>query len=118
LNPGPKSLWGFSGQISSEFGAGPNPFENLWLEMQAGEFVQYSVYDVRKCCDVTFSLRGLETGKIRISSGLLSEEYAVDKTDHTVSLKTITLPAGDAFRVRVEVLEGIVQFDRVFFDGE
>ena len=114
--PGPKSVWAFSGQTG--FGKTPNAIKNLWLELQAGEYVHYSVYDVRESCAVSLSVMPLTDAKIRVTCGDLTAEISVRKADKAASekIKVLDLPTGDAYRIRVEVLEGTVQFERIWFD--
>lgn len=112
--PGPKSVWGFSGQTG--FGKTPNAIKNLWLEMSDGEYVHYSVYDVKDHCDVRLSLRALCPSCVRVSWGELENVLNVEPSQDTVMVSALSLPAGDEFSCKVEVLSGTVQFDRVFFD--
>ena len=112
--PGPKSVWNFSGQTG--FGKTPNAIKNLWLEMTKGEYVHYSVYDVKDHCDVRLSMRGMEDSVIKVSCGERSEELNLKATEDTVTMAVMSLPAGNSFTLKVEVLSGTVQFDRVFFD--
>lgn len=112
--PGPKAVWAFSGQTG--FGKGPNAVKNLWLEMSDGEYVHYSVYDVKDHCDVRLSLRSVKDSVIRVSCGDMSEEFRVSASEEVAEIHTLTLPAGDEYSLKVEVLSGSVQFDRVYFD--
>ena len=84
--------------------------------MSDGEYVHYSVYDVKDHCDVRLSLRGLKDSVIRVSCGDLSGEFVIPASEEVAEIHTLTLPAGDEYSLKVEVLSGSVQFDRVYFD--
>ncbi len=109
--PGPKTLWGF-------YGYGLNPpsaLENLALALRKGEFVHYTVRDVRESCRVSLRLGALSQGILLVSCGGTESRLEITPAETVQELPALTLPQGEEYAVRVEALEGEIYLEEVKF---
>ncbi len=97
------------------FGGGPSALNTLWLEMTAGEFAHYTVRDVTEPCPVSLTLRVLSDSVVTVSAGDVSQSLTLSTSD-AVTVPAITLPAGEYWPVRVDVISGTIQIAEVRFD--
>ncbi len=112
IRPGPKALWFFAGYSLQNM---PRAVDSLWLSLREGEFVHYTVRDVKKSCRVMLSLHCEMPGVIRVSCGGQSTDIHVKPASEITEYEAIQLPAGDEYHVRVETLEAEVQLAEVKF---
>ena len=112
LRPGPKQLWFFAGYGLQNM---PRAVDSLWLSLRKGEYVHYTVRDVKSSCQVLLSLKSEVPGAIRISCGSESAEIHVDPVADLAEYEAILVTAGDEYHIRVEAVEGEVQLAEVKF---
>ena len=94
---------------------GPNALEDLWLELNEGEFAHYAVRDVTDACQVTVKLKVLEEAAVRFSAAGDSATLSLAAGEIT-EVPALKLPAGEYYQVRIQVLSGRVQVAEVRFD--
>ncbi len=94
---------------------GPSPMTELYLELSEGEFAHYTVRDVTEACKVSLSLRVLKDAEVKVSAGDQSTVLKLP-VNELQTVPALTLPAGEFYPVRVEVLKGTVQVADVRFE--
>ena len=112
LRPGPKALWNFAGYGLQNT---PDALASLWLSMRAGEFVHYTVRDVRESCKVYLEVRCDSPARLKVSCGTQENEFTVEPSEELQEIHGLTLPRGDEFQVRVQAEEGEIQISEVSF---
>ena len=112
LRPGPKGLWPFTGYGLLNM---PRAVDSLWLELQEGEFVHYTVKDVRDGCRVVLRLRCDNPCCIQVSNAAETRDIPLDPSEELIEKEVMTLSPGDEYRIRVEALTGTIQLADVLF---
>ena len=92
-------------------GGGPRPMQDLYLELEAGGFACYSLYDVTADCPVTVTLRG--RGRVRFTCGNLSAETAL--TEGFAEVVPFSVSPCEKATLRIEVSEGAAELVSVKF---
>ncbi len=115
--------------------APPEPLKDLCLELSAGEFVTYTIRNVRKECEVKVEIeRVTPAGVLQISAvnekdvsvtedlafeeGTAEAVAASGNPDTSMEVSVFPLIQGEEWKVRVECVEGAVRIDALVFAGE
>ncbi len=114
---GPQEMKGFVN--SSPFEKIPAE-EELWPELSTGEFVHYTIRDVKEDCPVTLQVRALCDSVLIVSVGGQERRLELSKASgqETGKMEALTLPQGEAYAVRVEVEKGTIQIASVEFGAK
>lgn len=110
--PAPRQMYSF---IQSRM---PDPLDNLWLELAAGEFVHYTIREVQTSSPVSMVLRSIEDAEFSISYNDMQKVFSLKATDEAQKVYLLTLPKGDEYAIKVAVISGILQIAEVHFDDE
>lgn len=97
---------------------GPNkplPEESLQVELSAGEFVNYTVYDITSKCDVSLDAVAVCDAKLEVSGGDVSKIVEIKAGTEIGNYPLLTLDCEDKYTVSVKAIEGIVRLDKVKF---
>lgn len=110
--PGPKALWGFYGYRLQNL---PSALDSLMLALRKGEFVHYTVKDVKESCLVSLRLRCEEPSVLRVSCAGMEQILQITPTKDFREIQMLKLPAGEEYAVRIETLEGEILLEEVLF---
>lgn len=88
-------------------------FDCAWkkyaLEMETGEFAEYSLNDIKDTNTVQLRCKVLEAAKVRVmQDGQLRKELELPATDEYTISEAISLVAADKSAIRVEMTAGVI----------
>lgn len=91
------------------------PLENLLLELNTGEYVSYTVFDVREKCRVYLTLRAAEPSSIQISNGNGGYMVQIPGSGSFKEIESLSLPVSRRHCIKIEILSGRIQIDHITF---
>ena len=93
-------------------------FDSMWdrfvLEMEAGEFVDYSLNDIAEGSTLQLKWRAVQDAKVVVmQDGEVLAEIAQNIAEEAVTTEKIALRASEGSRIRVSVSQGVVQIEEL-----
>lgn len=101
-------------------GEKPAPLTELWLELTTGEFVTYTIRNVKQDCRVVLTARGLSTSGawLQVTAGGRIQELSLPASEEVRQYMAVTLPPAEEYAVKLEMAEGIAQIADICFQTE
>ncbi len=104
----------------------PDPLKTLWVELAEGEYVSYTIREVKKYCAVTAWMRGRAEDGSQIQATVRrpegdsegkAKEIELLYSEATKGVQIAALPEGEAWEVRILVTKGCVQIEKIAFSS-
>lgn len=97
-----------------------SPLTELWVELETGKFVTYTIRDVKEECEVILSARGFgpEGGNLLVTAGEQQDIWMLPASEELQTQTVLTLPGcaeGCDYIVKVEAQSGCVQLAEISF---